>query len=285
MTHMHRSTVCLTLAASLFVACDQPEPKCNVARGAFWAKYTLLEGEGACAELLGEQLDVQSYYSQRSGADTRPNFDDVSIAIQPMSITGALWNGAGVAEPNAGDLPYALGKMTTTTPRADFCEAPELSTARLRLDAVPEHPIDECTTAPAAPAVDVTYVFSNVRVYYTPAAIGTQFEADLTYTQDDCTAKYKVTAVYPMVACGNTPAPPDDAEEDASTATGEEEAPAEDDAEGTDDAPVCESAPETAAPEADDTLCENAGIDPDYAVACDPDTLMCILKKSSPSLK
>ena len=74
-----------------------------------------------------------------------------------------------------------MGALVTTQAAADgFCRAPKFSVARLRLAAVPAHEVDMCTSAPAAPAYDVSYAFSNVRVYYTPAAIGTQFAADLT---------------------------------------------------------------------------------------------------------
>ena len=190
------------LAPLLLMACKQPAPKCNVAHGPFWAKYTLVSGEGDCAMLTGEELDVQSYYAQRSAKDTRPDLDNVSMVIAPLSITSALANAVGIAEPEAGDIPYAQGRIVTTLAAADgFCRAPKFSLARLRLPAVPAHEVDMCTTAPAAPAYDVSYAFSNVRVYYTPAAIGTQFAADLTYTQGDCEAKYRVSAVYPMVSC------------------------------------------------------------------------------------
>jgi hypothetical protein len=43
--------------------------------------------------------------------------------------------------------------------------------------------------------------------------------------------------------------------------------------------------PPTGPPEPDDSLCENAGINPDFAVVCDPAAMMCVLKKAAPSLK
>jgi hypothetical protein len=258
-------------------ACDQPDPRCNVAHGAFAAKYTLVEGEGACAQLSGEQLDVQSYYAQRSATDKRPDFDAVSIAIQPMTITAAIGNAAGAGiEPDADDTAYAMGRINTATPAEDgFCRAATLSAARVRLPVVPEYEVDMCTTAPEAPAVDVTYEFSRVRIYYTPASIGTQFEADLTYTQGDCVAKYRVSAVYPLVACAATP---------AVDAGAQEQAPEED------AGPAADSGcPEPAAPGpdpvADDTLCEETMINPDFELSCEPTTMMCVLAKPAPSLK
>ena len=51
-----------------------------------------------------------------------------------------------------------------------------------------------CPPLPAEPAVSIRYEFSNVRVYTTASAIGTQLSADLTYTKDGCTATYRVAA-------------------------------------------------------------------------------------------
>jgi hypothetical protein len=209
----------------------------------------------------------------------------VSIAIQPMSITAALGNAAGLAEPDGDDLAYGIGRIGTTKPAADgFCRADSLSTARLRLPAVQEHAIDECTSAAEAPAYDVAYEFSRVRIYYTPSAIGTQFEADLRYTQDDCVATYRVSALYPMVSCAAAPVLDAGVIADASATP--DAAPDADAALAADGGAPCPPAPAPGpAPSADDTLCENAGINPDFALGCDPDNMMCVLAKPAPSLK
>jgi len=277
MVSMHRAFV-FAFAAAALLGCEQPEPRCNVAHGQFWAKYTLVSGTGVCAELTGELLDVQSYYAQRSATDKRPDYDAVSIAIQPGAITAALGNAAGFEEPDAEDVSYSIGRIGTSRPGADgFCRADKLSPATLRLPAVPEHPIDECNTAPEAPAYDIKYELSRVRIYYTPSAIGTQFEADLTYTQDDCVAEYHVTAVYPVVACAATPAVDAGVAADAGPVEADEAA---------DGGMACPPPPPPGPdPVADDTLCENEKINPDFALSCDPATMMCVLAKPSPSLK
>lgn len=274
------------LALAALAACEQPAPRCNVAHGPFWAKYTLVSGEGACATLTGEQLDVQSYYAPRSNTDKRPDYDAVSIAIQPTTISAALANAAGLADPDPEDTAYALGRIATTRPEADgFCRAPSLSAARLRLPSVPEHPVDMCTTAPEAPAYDIQYELSNLRIYYTPSAIGTQFEADLTYTQDDCVARYKVSAVFPAVSC----AAPAASETTETSSANVADAGAEDSDAGTEasatDAACPPPAADEPAPRADDRLCENPELNPDFAVRCDPVQLMCVLSKAAPSLK
>jgi hypothetical protein len=274
------------LLVLLLAACEQPAPKCNVAHGAFWAQYTLVSGDGDCAMLTGEELDVQSYFAPRSASDSRPDYDKVSMAIQPASISAALANAAGLAEPAAEDKPYALGRFVTTKAAADgFCRVPELAVARLRLPEVAEHALDMCTTAPAAPAYDVSYTFSNVRVYYTPSAIGTQFAADLSYRQGECSAKYRVTAVYPMVSCAAASGDAGVAQvADAAAAVSDEDAGSTD-AEATADAgcPAPAAAPGPSV--ADDALCAGSGINPDFAVTCDPVSQMCVLKKEPPSLQ
>jgi hypothetical protein len=290
MARIHSSSIGLVCAALALQACEQPEPRCNVAHGSFWAKYTFVDGDrdSACGMLTGEQLDVQSYYAQRSKTDKRPDFDAVSIAIQPMTITAALGNAAGLAEPNPDDAAYGMGRIQTARPAADgFCRADKLSAARVRLPAVPEHALDMCTTAPEAPAYDITYQFSRVRVYYTPSAIGTQFEADLTYTQDDCVARYRVSAVYPMVPCAATPATDaGTAGEVAGDASVVDVDAGSSDAGAADGGVVCPPpAPAGPDPVADDSLCENAGINPDFALSCDPASMMCVLAKTAPSLK
>ena len=127
-------------------ACKQPAPKCNVAHGPFWAKYTLVSGAGDCAMLSGEELDVQSYYPQRSATDKRPDYDRPAMAIQPMTITAALANAGDSAEPAEDDVPYALGDFATSTASSDgFCRTREFSIAQLHLPEVPEHALASTT--------------------------------------------------------------------------------------------------------------------------------------------
>lgn len=275
----------LAAMCCLVAACKQPAPKCNVAHGAFWAQYTLVSGEGDCAMLTGEELDVQSYYAPRSPSDNRPDYDNVTLAIQPMTITAAIANAAGIADPADGDVPYGLGRFTTVEPEHDFCNVPELAEAQLNLPAVPEHAVDMCTTAPDAPAVALQYKFSNVRIYDTPAAIGTQFSADLIYTQGECTALYKVNALYPMVSCAAAAAADGGASDAATVDASDDGGVGEPDAAAADGGETCPPLEIPGPTTADDSLCANAGINPDFAVVCDPQAQMCVLAKDPPSLR
>ena len=301
-------------------ACDQPAPKCSIARGAFAAHYTLVSGTGDCATLVGEQIAVDVYYQPISKKDPQPDLDHTFVAFQPDSLSGAIAGAAGLAEPNAEDHPYAFGPFVNTDPSADFCLVTAPSTARVRLPAIAEQ-TDMCTTTPAQPAVDISYTWSNVKVYVTPSAYGTQFSADLMYSKDGCTAQYKMTAVYPAVSCGvdTTAAPPSpatdpdagdaarpqgsdagiaqgmDASVDMDAAgpeTGEDGASPTEEEDG-----GCPAAEEPAAPQvADETLCSpnpdvskgrdiGSGINPEFSTVCEPTTLLCVLKSEPPSLR
>lgn len=298
-----RTYLALTvLAAScLLPACDQPAPKCTVARGYFSATYTLVSGEGECAELIGEVLGVQAYNAQQSASDKAPDYDHSSIGIQPQAITDLLGSGRELLEPDGTDQPYALGNFASAEPKSDFCAAPTLSVAQLRLAEVPEE-TEICPPLPAEPAVDIRYEFSNVRVYTTAAAIGTQLSADLTYTKDGCTATYRVAAVYPSVSCEVPPAEEEAPPEEVPVEVPVEEPVEEPDDAGVGEADACvvEELPEEPAPAPepvlDEKLCEaepnaaegrpvGSGINPDFAIRCDPDLRLCVLKEEPPSLR
>lgn len=262
------------VASTLIVGCSQPDPTCSVASGVFAARYELVEGEGDCAGLTGELLGVQAYSQPTSASNPRPNYRNASIGIQPQSITDLLGASAGVVEPDPADTPYGLGKFASSKPSNDYCSVPEVSEARVRLPDIPEQAIDECTTSPAQPSVDVSYVFENVEIIDTAEHYGTKLTADLTYRNGGCTAKYRVRAVYPAHPC------------DAQVYPEPSSDPIETDANGD---PICPAPSEPLEPVASDDLCSpvarpdlgiptGSGISADYAVECDPVLLHCVLK-------
>ena len=280
-TRSHLAAV-LCIGAAV-AACKQPAPKCNVAHGAFWAQYKLVEGDGDCAMLPGEQLDVQSYYEPRSASDKRPDYNKAALAIAPSSTTLPLLDADGIAQE---DIPHAFGHFASAEPDAQgVCAVEMVSAVELRKPFVPAEPIDMCTTAPEQPEIDVRYEFSNVRVYYTAAAIGTQFSADLTYTNAGCVAKYKVVAVTPMVPCG-LPIDAGAPEEEEPSEEPQDAAASEDVMDDQDAGcpPPDEPEPEPGPMMPDDSLCVNAGINPDFQVECDPQALMCVIAGRAPSL-
>jgi len=289
---------------------DQPRVRCAAARGNFAATYRLVSGSGPCAGLKGDILAVQTY--NPANADRTPNWDQASMAIQPQAMTSLVQTGSGamVTDPNAEDLPYALGSFSTSQPGADdFCTVPTLSVARIRL---PE--IAACMdgmTPTGQPATDVTYTWSNVRVYVTAAANGTELAASLKVEQDGCTAEYAVEGLYPAISCLVPPpmAPPPDmpppnpcADAGAGSADADDagtDGSAGDDAMAVTASDAAATEPEAQAPMLpmlDETLCSaeadpahgrplGSGISPDVVTRCDPDLQLCVLAKAPPALK
>jgi len=315
-----RSAVALCSAGTLgllALGCDQPTPKCTVQRGPYAATYTLVgevSGVGDCGSLKGEVLNVAAYGVPTSKSDPQPDPARAVIGVQPQFLTDILGNAAGsMVEPHPEDNGVSTGEFAKTEPgKDDFCVAPTLSTAHVRLQTVPEH-TDMCVTTPEQPAVDVSYTFSNVRVYTTTSAYATQLAADLTYTKDGCTANYHVVAVYPAVDCTavqastEPPATGDDAgvapdafvPQGMDASSDVDAAQSEDDAgKVPDDDAACppEETDPGPAPVGDESLClpfadpamgraTASGLNPDFAIRCDPDLLLCVLSKEPPSLR
>jgi hypothetical protein len=279
-----RASFLLLVLAAFAAGCDQPKPKCTAAHGQFAATFKLVSGEGPCAELSSGIINVQPYNEPKSDSDRRLDQNKAAIAIEMQEATDVVLSGREL-DPDVKT--YAFGRFDEPDPDDDgICTVRSLSRAALRADAteaVPEMMIDECTTEPAQPAMDAIdngYRWRNVRIVVTPKAIGTKLEADLEYRIGDCTAEYEVAAVWPVVLCGS---PVEGGEDEPPDAGDEEEEPAPSDEDGGVDAvdsgcPPAEPEPEPMPElEADDELCEDQNMIPDFPVTCDPALLMCVL--------
>jgi len=265
--------VSLALFAGLSLlgaGCDQPSPKCNITQsletgGNFAAKYTLKKGSGECAKLAGETLFFGTFYKENG--DHTPDYDAVTVGIQPESTLGPLGNAEGAEiKPNPADKPYAFGAFDTAEPEDDdFCVVSELSPARVRLPVAPAwempDPNDETGMAPpiAVPEqsdIDLRYEFSNVRVYMTAGSPGRQITADLTYSRRekasniDCSATFSVSALFPATPCG-----------------------------------VDEAGAPKGTKKDNDAECQGLATFIDDAVECDPDLRLCVLSKPVPALR
>lgn len=210
------ATFLLSSAATVVftTACAQPVPSCASALGYFAAEYELVEGDpmSACGSLLGDELGMQTYYSE-GGPNGTPDYTDARVAIRPYAI-GAMVEYAeirGAIEEDALDDVFhsanALGEFDGSYPDDDsFCSVETFDASSVSLPAIEEilddpMTMEEDESMPAQPAIDVTYAWSNARFIVSANIQGTQFEADLDYTQDGCTAKYRVRGVYPVVYC------------------------------------------------------------------------------------
>lgn len=245
---MGMSVSAVALAAVLS-ACntEDPERQCSVARavsdgstGSFAATFTLKEGspdpDRLCTQLKAEPVGLQKYFNQDPSAP-----DTVAIRTDRMGRLRTQY-AARIDAATAG-APYALGPLASETPGPDnFCDVPELAPGRL------EVPANE-----TQPAQSFTYEWSGLRVYNTPEIPGTQFIADLRYTENGCTAEYTVRGIWPVVSC----------------ATG-----------GKPDETKCDPYPDYNV-----GRLRGSGINPIFPVKCDPVALICVLTGEVPSDK
>lgn len=236
----------VVVLASTLGACSaaQQDPQCVVAKavsdgstGSFAATYTLKEGQDAslsCAHLEPEPVGLEKYFSKD------PNGPE-SVVIRSSRLGELLDSDEVTVDPDAPLAVNSMGELTTEAPGPDnFCEVPTLSPSRM---------VARSTTGGSD--LDLTYAWSNLRIYNTPDIPGTQFVADLRYTENGCTAEYKVRGIWPVVSCA-TKGKPDESK--------------------------CE-------PYADPpTRLRGSGINPSFPVKCDPDALICVLTGEVPSV-
>jgi hypothetical protein len=202
-----------TLGSLAFTAsCTQPLVNCSAAYGYYAAEYTLTEGDpnSVCGQLLGDVLGMETYY-QEGGKNGTPDYANADVAIRPESL-GIMIDYAELRGVIDGDVVFyqanAIGSFTSGFPdEATFCMAEDFTAAEVSLPYIPAGMMDDPNTPdedesePEQAAIDVRYQWSNARFVVSADAQGTQFEADLEYTQDGCTAKYHVVGVYPAVYC------------------------------------------------------------------------------------
>jgi hypothetical protein len=247
-------------------ACSQPKVKCITSRGDYAAKFTLKSGTGPCAELKGDTIGFQSY-NPGGGSNGTPNFDKASVALILGTVGGYADRAAtgdldadgkpvSYVDPDTNHRTYSLGDFTTDVPGEDgFCVVNTLTPAEQVLPAVKEIPenVDEETDAvPGQEAINAKVEWSNLRVYVSANAIGTQFAASLKYTLNGCTAEYDVIGVYPAHACANAKGEPDEGE---------------------------------CLPNADPDAGRRfgSGINPDVPVTCDKELLTCMITSAPPA--
>lgn len=258
----------ISLLTALSIGCVQPAVPCTSAHGTFSVQYKLTKGDAGseCGGKKTEVLGLQSYFAG-GGPDNKQQYDKGSIALRPETLGLLLERAQGYADETMTPIspepePNAQGKFTTGKPQLDdFCEIDELTPARATLPLVPAVPDDPMTmeddeSLPEQPAIDISYEFSNLRFLVTADAQGTQFTADLKYTQDGCVAEYEVVGLYPVIGCTN------------------------------DKECLCLPHPEDATAE-EKAECLPTGINPDFAVKCFIEPMqeqgVCVLAEAPPS--
>jgi len=225
----------LATAALLQTACQQPDVNCTSAHGTFAARFERKSGpaDQPCGQLVGDILGMSTYYAP-GGVNNTPKFAEPSVAIRALYlyeyIYTQVYDPTTVFDTRKIDMevgdPDSLGDFAAGLPDDEgFCAVPKMSKVNLDLPEVVEvvevvEVIDDPLTqedetvepvAPVAPqaAATLAYEWSKVKFLVTPDAQGTQFSADLKFTQDACTATYHVVGVYPAIGCIGEDGTPD----------------------------------------------------------------------------
>lgn len=187
----------------------QPDVKCTVTGGAASARLVLVgDKSGTCDGVVfpfsdaGDVIGIEAYAPIVNDPDINQAL--TSFALQSGALGALRDNADGQAlnDPNEGHTAYALGKFDHVYPDdSGVCTASGFAPAELELPLVPAHLDDEGNPVDEQPATHVKYEWSNVRVVVSVDSIGTQTFADLTYTQDGCVARYRVSLLTPNVGC------------------------------------------------------------------------------------
>jgi hypothetical protein len=216
---MTRRIVGLVLATTLLAACETEQPSigCPV-QNLVWSVTYKPKADSGCVPKAAEQVGIQKF---------SPPSGDERLSIKPATL-------ADLDELDPDRLSYSLGPLAKEADADGFCAATDMPVAEKH---VPE--------GGDAPAVDIVYRWSNVRILAIPRAPGTQMVADLEYTENGCTAQYEAWGMWPGdIDCRNEQGEPNDE--------------------------LCAKA---------------GTINPDFATVCDPVLLHCVPAKRPPSLK
>jgi hypothetical protein len=227
----------VALAATGLISCSNPKPECTVGQSGFptqgfAVRYILKDNPSNCPVMTGEIIGMQSYHPSKEGDEQVRDFSKTRIAMRTQSAGELYWmieDWFGRESPEAlAAQPNAIGDFDAAEPDAsDFCHVPTPSESRVTFPGVsydlggPCTSNEECvdlTLAPSAtcqPAGDagemscfvdyapteIAYRWSNVEVYVTAQALGTQFKADVEIEINQCTAKYTAVGMWPAIDC------------------------------------------------------------------------------------
>jgi hypothetical protein len=255
------------LAATSCGKATQPKPQCKAQQEEYAARYFEVAGSRSamCTDddiLAGEVLFLQYYRSDLAGIP--------KLAIEPSSFADAIAAGQEHQVDVKAEPEYSIGTFKDVFPDdKDICAAPKLADSTLEVAAIPPDP-----TMPddkGSPAVSLKYTWANVQILTKPLSNAVHFGADLERTTGACTVKYKVSAIYPVIHCGDGMKPVLD---DMGKPTG-----------------MMEPDPESGNP--DPTACEpsevgadhGSGLSPELVYECEASTLLCLPKKKFPAFK
>jgi hypothetical protein len=186
--------------------CSSPQPplQCNVA-SYYWMKYTKVSGSGTCSAYEGDVVTMERYLPPAG----QPGSEVAKFALAPYRVTNVTrMKIAGVdrlpsSAPDA-QRESAIGTFAAVTPDGTgLCTATEIVPTDVHLAEI----IDRRTTADGGieevtlPATHIKYDWSHFELVNDATYVSTIFSAELEVTVDDCTARYQVAGLAPVVAC------------------------------------------------------------------------------------
>jgi hypothetical protein len=179
------ATAAITALLGL-TSCDpvQPTASCRVRPSKYAARYAV-DGtpSGMCDGkiLTGEVLNLNYF---RDKVDYYEGA--ISVGITPDSVAAHLPEDPKDPVPS-DTVFYSLGKFSTALPddNQHICTAPSF---------------DRETKVGSE---NISYKWSDFRVVVSPLSAAIYFGANLERKDGDCTAKYKVSAIYPATYCGD----------------------------------------------------------------------------------
>jgi len=241
-------------------ACEQPGIDCRALHsGPYIAKYTLVSGGPECSGLKGETIGLQSYYPARAdkkNVDLEKSFLVVRTAtVGNLEIEAASWGDESTITKSELD---STGNFESPDPNdTDTCTVSTLDAAEINVKAIPANMDDPDDMYPGRDATNIKYEWKNVRLLVSPSNPGNLMEADLTYTENGCTATYSVIGLWPTIGCEEL--------DTAGKGTGKPN-----------DA-LCD---DKADPQAPYGIPFGSGISQDVVPRCDPDLLACVATKT-----
>ena len=260
----------LTSSASI-VACSQSTTQCsagNADAASFAVKYYGKTSPAPACAVPGDVIGFGTFHQPGGGDDKKqPDFSTpagVALQLESMGTLVSDEEGAGILDPKAEHKPYSLGVFATLEPdSAGFCAVNAPAAAEKDYPAVPDDPAtmeDE-----SVPAASLKAEWSNVKIYVTAAAQGTQFSGHLKQTKDSCVAEYDVAGVWPAIPCGLEV-------DDGVDTMGKPKTKIVVD-------------PVQCCPAADPNggRATGSGINPDFPLKCDPELFLCVLDIKDPS--
>jgi hypothetical protein len=176
-------------AAAWVSACsvEQPSIGCPVQSISWSVRYSLVSGTGACSTLTGDLIGIERQFNPET------NKSKITLRPTPLGVLGAR-DAVNPAQA-IGDLPDDNSPVAGRDERDAVCAVPTLSKAEKHA------PVGTLPDGGVNPPSDISYEFSNLVLSASPKAPGNQMTADLTYTEDGCTATYKAVGLWPAHGC------------------------------------------------------------------------------------